>query len=677
MNISATAIETLLIASLTSFGAGVVAALLASKNAAASRILAHVSALLGSLFALAAGVAGLMGGQLSVEIPALLPMGGTILGIDRLSAFFITIVGAAGAAASLYALGYTREYEGARSIAGMGAAFNVFLAAMVLVPLARNALTFLLLWEAMSLASYFLVMTESDQAETQRAGLLYFVMTHAGTACLLAGFLLISNATGTMDLRQWSALANTLPPHTRNAIFLLMLLGFGSKAGLVPLHIWLPSAHPAAPSHVSALMSGVMIKLGVYGLLRAGLGWLGVGPAWWGGLLMTLAAVSAVGGVLAALVESDLKRLLAYSSVENVGIIVLGAGAGMVFRAFGLNELASLAIVAALFHTVNHAAFKSLLFFGAGSVLQAVHTRDMEQMGGLIKRMPQTAVSFLAGAAAIAALPPLNGFFSEWMTFQALLLSFSVPSHAINLIFALAVAALALTGGLAAACFVRAFGIPFLALPRSDRAARAHESGPSMRAAMAALTLACIGLGLAPSGVLGFLNAGVAELTGSPANVRFSWNVVVAGSGFASVSSLWTGVALGALLLSLPLALRMWRANARRRAYETWSCGRALQTARFEYTAAAFANPFKRVFHVLYLPVKELDIAFHPESRFFVRTIAYRNEVRSVIEEFVYQPLVRMAQRAARRARVLQSGNVNAYLFYILIALIALLLLMK
>lgn len=677
MRINETLMLNLLAGMLASFAAGAAGALLSARWPRASRVVGHSFALLGALFALALGLAGLAGGTVSVSVAQVLPIGGVALGLDRLSAFFILVIAIGASTSALYAIGYTREYEGRYSLAGMGVALNLFLASMALVVMARNTLTFLALWEAMSLASYFLVMTEKDDRETERAGWLYFVMTHAGFACLLVGFLLLSGATGSMEFAGWKAGAAAVTPATRNLIFVLLAVGFGSKAGVIPLHIWLPQAHPAAPSHVSALMSGVMIKLGVYGLVRVGFDWLGAGPSWWGGAVLLVAAVSAVLGVLYALVEHDLKRLLAYHSVENIGIILFGVGGAMLFQAYHLPALAGLALIAGLYHTLNHAVFKSLLFMGAGAVLHATHTRNMEEMGGLIKRMPQTAVFFLVGSVAIAALPPFNGFISEWLTFQSLLLSFQIPDKAINLTFALSVAALALTSGLAAACFIKAFGISFLALPRSEPARNAREVGFSMRAAMALLAVACLVLGVAPFVVLRFLSKTTSELLGSPADMQFTWNRIVAGGSFATVSPLWIAVALAALLASIPIGLRIFRANTARRYYETWGCGRAMQTARFEYTATSFANPFKRVFSVLYRPVKELAIEFHPESRFFVRTISYRNEARSIFDDAIYGPMNRMLRSFAERVRLLQSGNVHVYLLYILVALVVLLVIAR
>jgi hydrogenase-4 component B len=490
--------------------------------------------------------------------------------------------------------------------------------------------------------------------------------------------LLLAAGTGSERFADWGGAAAALPAGARTAAFLLLALGFGSKAGLVPVHVWLPLAHPAAPSHVSALMSGVMVKLGVYGLIRVGLEWLPGGPPWWGALLLLVAAVSAVLGVLYALVEHDLKRLLAYHTVENVGIITLGLGTAMVFGATGLDALGRLGLLAALYHTANHAAFKALLFLGAGAVLHATGTRNMELMGGLVKRMPWTAACFLVGAAAISALPPLNGFVSEWLTFQALLQSFTVPSAGLNLVFVVALAGLALTGGLAAACFVKAFGITFLALPRSDAAARAHEAPVTARVAMVGLAVVCAGLGLGATlmvSALGRVTAAVgggahraAVTVGAPATI-------VVGDGFGTLSPAVVGLLLVVVAPGLVVGLRLLGARRDTRRYETWSCGRLLQTARMEYTATAFSQPFKRIFAILYRPEKQLEIDFHPDSRYFVRTIRYENPTRSVIEDWLYLPALTGVRRVASAARRVQSGSANLYLGYILAALLGVLLL--
>ncbi|HEU5319418.1 MAG TPA: proton-conducting transporter membrane subunit, partial [Methylomirabilota bacterium] len=461
-------------------------------------------------------------------------------------------------------------------------------------------------------------------------------MTHAGLACLLAGMLLVTAHTGSPRFADWPAGSGGLTPGVRSLAFVLLALGFGTKAGVIPLHVWLPLAHPAAPSHVSALMSGVMIKLGVYGLVRAAFGWLGDGPPWWGVAVLLVGAVSALVGVLYALVDHDLKRLLAFHSIENVGIILIGLGAAMLFHSAGVHTLALLGLAAALYHTVNHGVFKALLFLGAGAVVHGTGTRNMEEMGGLVKRMPWTAACFLIGSMAIAGLPPLNGFVSEWLTFQALLQNVRIPSPALNLVFALGIAGLALTAGLAAACFVKAFGITFLALPRSDEAAHAHEAPAAMRVSMVGLALACIGLGLAPTAVVPVLLSVGGALLGvaAPATAADPVTLHLAGD-FASLSTLAIAGALVAAM-ALPLAaLWLARASRRRRLAETWGCGRLLQTARMEYTATAFADPFRRIFDFFYRPVRSVEVDAHPESRFFVRRIEYRNPTRPIFEEWL------------------------------------------
>jgi hydrogenase-4 component B len=617
------------------------------------------------------------GTSFQLELPQLLALaGGVSLRLDRLGAFFLVVVELVAIPTALFGSAYSRVYEGTPSLRVLGAMLNGFLLALSLVPFANNAVTFLLLWEAMSVSSYFLVLTESDRRETREAGLWYLAMAHGGFVLLMAAFLILgagAPSTGFADLRTAAA---ALPAQTRNAVFILVLLGFGSKAGLVPLHVWLPLAHPAAPSHVSALMSGVMIKMGVYGLLRVALDLLGGGPPWWGGAILALGAVSALLGVLYALMEHDLKRLLAYHSVENIGIIFLGLGAGLMFQSYGLTPLALLGFVAALYHTLNHACFKGLLFLGAGAVVHATHTRNMEELGGLIKRMPRTAFCFLVGAAAISGLPPLNGFVSEWLVFQALLGGPQLPRPELGLIMAFAVGMLALTSGLAAACFVKAFGITFLAIPRSDRAARAAEVPLAMQLAMGGLALACGALGVGASLVVPRLGTVVASMGGLPADPVVGMpglTLEVAGAvGVIAPAPLAAGLLL--VPIAVMLAFRLGGVDRRLRVGDTWGCGRIGQTSRMEYTATAFAEPLRRVFAELYRPTEDLSIDFHPESKYFVQSIAYRSEVHPWFERHLYAPVVSFLRRTAFRVRWLQAGSLHLYLLYMILALVALLL---
>jgi hydrogenase-4 component B len=658
---------------------GALAALLSGRGAMA-RALVAAAAAVGSVAGLAMGALVIAAGvPLTFTSSRLLPITGVALRLDGLGGFFLVVVGLVGCAVAIYAFGYSAQYAGRYSLRLMGAMFNLLLLALSLQVMADNALTFLILWEAMSLTAYCLVLTEHDRSGTVRAGVWYLAMTHAGFAALIAMFLLISGTDLTSSFASMRAGAASLSPASRNAVFLLALFGFGAKSGIIPLHVWLPMAHPIAPSHVSAILSGVVIKMGIYGLVRVLLDLMGGGPAWWGGIVLGAGAISALLGVLYALMEHDHKRLLAYHSVENIGIILIGVGAGLIFHSYGLMTLAALGFISGLYHTINHATFKGLLFLGAGSVLHATGTRNMEEMGGLIKRMPWTSLFFLIGSAAISALPPFNGFASEWLVFQSLLGGSNIPTPEVAVVMPLAVGMLALTSGLAAACFVKAFGITFLAIPRSSEAEQAHESPPSMIAGMAILAFACVALGLAPFVVVPALGSVLTGLGGLPdTHAAFTLNLsLVTPNNFASMSP--TLVALGLLVLLglVPLVMLVFRVNRRLRVSDSWGCGRLGQTPRMEYTATAFAEPLRRVFAELYRPTKELSIDFHPDSKYFVQSIEYRSEIMPWFEKALYGPLLRFVRLLAELTRRLQSGSVHIYLFYISFALLILLLIAR
>ena len=636
------------------------------------------------ILATGAGVAlGLFG--LTASVPMRFSIGSTIplltfaFRLDSLAAFFILIISLAGLAASVYALGYVRHFSGRVSAAALGALFNGFLLSMTLVVLADNGLFFLIVWELMALTSYCLILTEHEHADVRDAGLFYLIMSHAGTAFIILTFLLFFQQSGSFSFETFRRSPHPLPDHLRTVAFLAALIGFGAKAGVIPLHVWLPYAHPAAPSHVSALMSGVMIKMAIYGLLRVSFDFLGGPfPWWWGFVVLLAGTASAVLGVMYALMENDLKRLLAFSSVENIGIILLGIGAGMMFQTFGLHELAALGLLAGLYHTINHAMFKGLLFLGAGSLLYATHTRNMEEYGGLLRNMPWTGLFFLVGAVSIAALPPANGFVSEWLIFQSLFVSFQAPSLIVKLMLPLAAAMLALTGMLALACFAKAFGISFLALPRSAHARHAEEVPWSMRIGMGLLAAVCFLLGLAPMIVVPLLDRITAPMAGASIAERMlgleGWTLTPVSAEYAGLSSpglalvLVAAAALGLVLVALLGGF------PKKRYSRTWGCGLPL-TARTEYTATGFVQPIKRVFSTVYRPAVELKTEFLEESKYFAKRRRFEFHIEPVFERYLYQPVVAFVFMLADRLRVIQGGSLHLYLAYMFVTLVVLLLL--
>jgi hydrogenase-4 component B len=669
----------LLLLMVMGYGAGLLLPFGFPARARVQNLLAHGLAGLASSAGVALGIAGLLAAEpFTMSLPSTLPLLTFSLRLDPLASFFVLTISSVSLAASIYALGYVTEFYGRTSIALLGSLFNGFLLSMTLVVLADNGFFFLIVWELMSLFSYFLVVTEHEKTDVRYAGLFYLIMTHIGTAFIVLTFLIFFQAGGSFSFEAFRHPEQPLPEGMRTLAFLLALIGFGTKAGIVPLHVWLPYAHPAAPSHISALMSGVMIKTAIYGLIRVYFDFFGGHfPWWWGFVVLMIGAVSALLGVMYALMEHDLKSLLAYHSVENIGIILLGIGAGMIFQTYGLAEFAALGLLAGLYHTINHAVFKALLFFGAGSLLYATHTRNMEEYGGLLRRMPWTGAFFLIGAVSIAALPPTNGFVSEWLVFQSLFLSFHLPSIFLKLILPLAAAMLALTGVLALACFAKAFGISFLALPRSAHARHAAEVPVSMRAGMALLALASIVLGLAPMVVVPLLDRVVTLFTNVSIKSKVlaldGWALAPVNTDFSSLSP--PVLALLLVVLSL-LALALVAACGglvRTRHYKTWGCGINL-TPRMEYTATGFVQPIKRVFSTIYQPTVKLETEFLEESRYFAKRRRFEFHIEPLFQKYLYDPVVAGFTAIAEQLRMIQAGSLHLYLAYIFITLIVLLL---
>jgi hydrogenase-4 component B len=674
--------RTLLTASLCGYVLGAAAGLLFMRRERLANLLAFGMAALSALTGLLAGLMFLTAenGTPVLQwalLPALNPYIRFSIRIDPLGAFFLLIVSLLGFALSTYSLGYVKGFFGRKNVGVLSAFFNALLLATTLVFVADNLWLFLIAWEIMALTAYCLVSFEHEQPETRDAGVLYFIMSHIDAGFIILGFLLLFQASGDYSFDSFHSLGAKMSPGKRDAAFVLFLLGFGIKAGIVPLHIWLPVAHPVAPSNVSALMSGVIIKTGIYGFARVWFDFLGTPPLWWGVTVLTLGTLSAVLGVLYALMEHDLKRLLAYHSIENIGIILMGLGAALMFLHTGHPVLATLALIAGLYHTINHATFKALLFLGAGAVLHATHTRNMEEMGGLIKRMPQTACFFLIGAVAISALPPLNGFVSEWLTYQALLQGFGTTESLWRLVFPLSGAMLALTGALAAACFVKAFGITFLAQPRSVHAAEAHEAAPSMRFGMAVLTAACVLLGLFPTTLVRLLDPLTQQLTGEQLSTQLSLadGLVLTSLSEKTGTISTPGIVLMLVcLLPIPFALWLFLArNSKTRRGPTWDCGLRGLTPQMEYTATGFSKPIRMIFKALFQPRRDVQREYD-FSPYFAKKVRFESHVEEVFVRRMYRPLRILILRVSRRIRALQAGSIHAYLLYIFITLLLLLL---
>ena len=673
---------TLLVVSLCGYAVGAVAGLLFLRREKLAAALSFGAAALSGLVGLLAALLFLGSGASAPSwhgelMPTLIPYIKFSLRLDGLGAFFLMLVSLLGCAISIYSLDYAKGYFGRKNAGVLGAFFNALLLATALTFVANTIWLFLIAWELMALTAYCLVSFEHEQPETRQAGVLFFIMSHIDTGCIILGFLLLFQVSGDYSFDSLHGLGAKMSAGNRDAAFVLFLLGFGIKAGIVPLHIWLPAAHPVAPSNVSALMSGVLIKTGIYGLTRVCFEFLGPPPLWWGVTVLVAGTVSAVLGVLYALMEHDLKRLLAYHSIENIGIILMGLGAALLFLYFGHPVLAAFSLVAGMYHTINHAAFKGLLFLGAGAVVHSTHTRNMEEMGGLAKRMPDTAVYFLIGAVAISALPPLNGFVSEWLTYQALLQGFGTSGSLWHLVFPLSGAMLALTGALAAACFVKAFGITFLAQPRSEAARNAREAAPSMRIGMALLTAACLLLGFFPTAFVRLLDPLTQQLTGQQISGQLS---VANGLVLASLTEKAGTVSTPGLVLMglclLPIPFVLWLALARKtktRRGPTWDCGQPGLTPQMEYTATGFSKPVRMIFKALFRPRRDTQREYD-FSPYFATNVRFESHIEEVFVQRLYRPLRISIVRVSRRIRALQAGSVHAYLLYIFITLLLLLL---
>lgn len=643
-----------------------VVALSAGNNARYSNIFGAGGAILGCLSGLIPAALTLWSGRPEeIRCAWNIPYASFSVRIDGLSAFFLVAIFLLCGLAALYGSRYMTAYGDRKNIGVFWFFFNILAASMAIVAISANGVLFLMSWEIMALSSFFLVTFENEEESVRRAGWIYLTATHIGTAFLLVLFLLLGRQAGAeiLDFDRFLSMRAHMAP-VADVIFILAVVGFGAKAGFIPFHVWLPEAHPAAPSHVSAVMSGVMIKTGIYGLLRT-LSFLGTPAPWWGRLLILIGLVSGILGVLFALAQHDLKRLLAYHSVENIGIIALGLGLGLLGLAVDAPALAVLGFGGGLLHVLNHAVFKGLLFLGAGSVLHATGTRDIDHLGGLIKRMPWTAGTFLIGAVAICGLPPLNGFISEFLIYLGAIRGVGYP--AVAFAGASVILGLALIGGLAAACFTKAFGIVFLGEPRTEQAAHAHEADWMIRIPLLVLAAACVSVGLFAPRFVALTGSAVSIVTGiSAAEVQSQMSF--------AMGPLFSVVLTGGFFL-LAVVLLVWlrgRILSGRTVGEssTWDCGYSRPAPSMQYTASSFAQPLVRTFETLVRPTMKLE---KPEGLFPARA-AFHSEAEDLFLRNIYRPIFIAVEWAALKLRFLQAGRVQFYILYIAVTLFVLLI---
>ncbi len=589
------------------------------------------------------------------------------LRLDALSAFFLLLLGAASAGISIYSAGYLRKEEGI-SPGLYGLLYHLFLAAMAMVMLADDAYLFMLAWETMALSSYLLVTSHHKIPEIRRAGFLYLLIAHLGALAILLSFGVMQSGLG--DYTFATMRAGQPTELWASVAFLLALFGFGAKAGVLPLHVWLPEAHPAAPTPVSALMSGVMLKTAIYGMLRVTFDLLPLQLPWWGMMALLLGLLTALFGVMFAAVQTDMKRLLAYSSIENIGIILAGFGLALIFHTYDQGALAALALAATLYHCLNHAFFKSLLFLVTGTVLHSTRERSLGKLGGLIRHMPWVAWLGLIGTAAIAGLPPLNGFVSEWLLLQSFLATPGLPNAYLSMLVPLGSAALVLAIALAGYVMVKFYGVVFLGQAREARLAPVHDANWLERIGLVWLALGCVVLGLAPAFVLTQLDPLTRLLTGHTVGqvaAQSGWLFVTATSPeHASYSPLLflLGI-MTTLLVTFVLVRKLYHGRVRRG--PAWDCGFPQQTPRMQDTAEGFGQPIKQIFEPFFRIERQMPSAFDDQPR-------YQGKAEDKLWYVLYLPIARLVERLCVMISVLQQGRIHIYLTYSFVTLLVLLL---
>lgn len=653
---------------------GATGSLFLRQNNAVSNLWSGLFGILGSLFGIVFS-ASLWITHQTLTVTALQPAFSSFsfsFTLDGLSLVFVFLICLITLFCSLFGIGYAKHFFGKYSIGLLGFLFHTFILGMLFVVTANNALFFLFAWELMAITSFFLIIYEHREPKNIRAGFIYLIMAHLGTATLVSAFFLLYAKTGSFDFATLRSLSETVPPVFKDIAFVLLLIGLGTKSGVIPFHIWLPEAHPAAPSHISAILSGVMIKTGIYMMIRMFVDVLGpVPPLWWGLAILIAGSFSALLGVLYALTEHNLKKLLAYHSIENIGIILLGLGSALVFLALKMPSLALIGLVAALFHTINHAIFKSLLFLGAGAVITKTHTDNMEAYGGLIKVMPYTAIFFLIGSMAISALPPLNGFFSEWMIFQSLFEGIARLDNFPRWIYILSAGSLAFTGGLALACFVKAFGITFLARPRNKKAKNAEEVSLPLRLGMGALATLALFFGLFSTQTISALSALGSTL--SPFQ-GVTLHELPASSPVLLATTLPSGLSITFILLAslAILSVFLYGGPSRKQKVtlgKTWDCGTDL-TPRMEITATGFSRSVITIFRGLLKPSLQNRVEYNDaHSRYIPKSHTVTLHTNDISQKYLYTPVNAFLFFLSRTAKRIQTGNINSYVLYIFLAL--------
>ncbi len=633
-----------------------------------SRIIAQLIFPAGALCSFVLAVAGL--GGLAETGVAILPLGlpdlPFHLRMDALSSFFLLLLGSASIGISLFSAGYFRSME-VGTLRLLCLEYHVFMASMALVFLADDAYMFMVAWESMALSSYFLVTTDHDLPEIRRAGFLYLLIAHVGAIAILMCFGIMQGGHG--DYTFATMREAHLSAFWASVTFLLALFGFGAKAGILPMHAWLPEAHPAAPSPVSAMMSGIMLKTAIYGILRVSFDLLDFQLWWWGVFALALGLITALFGVIFAAVQVDMKRLLAYSSIENIGIILVGIGLTLIFHAFQKEALAALALTATLYHAINHSFMKSLLFLGTGSILHATGERNLGKFGGLIRRMPKLALLMLVGTLAIAGLPPLNGFVSEWLLLQAFLLSPGLPQPYLNMLVPIAAAALVLAAALAGYAMVKFYGVIFLGQPREKRLTHAHDAGIWERIGMTWMAVGCIALGVLPTFVILHLDH-VTELLvdhslGDTA-VQTGWLLLTPiQPERASYGPLVLLLIIVAGVLLTALAVKKYY-HGRLRRGPAWDCGFPAQTARMQDTAEGFGQPIRQIFEWFMGVVKQVPSPFDTRPHF-------HTETHDRLWNLCYAPIKQLNETISAQIGKLQHGRIHAYLLYSFVTLLALL----